>query len=200
MCCQESGRPLEPDLSLLPHLLSRAHEDDLAHGEVPQTTQVAGVGRFEPEALAAHAMNGARSRHDLPGVQVVHVVARRGGQARIGRRHVADSRVIERFALGVPGAEAVDRLDVRFEMRRERDVLRKRAEVVALRQHARRNQRWRQQGLGLPRLPERLERSIEVPEQPERDSVESRLAQSKKVHPGKLVRLGTVELSPHRDC
>ena len=188
------GRPLEADLPLLPDLFSRSHEDDLAHGEVPQAPQVAGVGRLEPEALSAHAMNGARRRHDLPGVQVIHVITRCRRQARVGRRHVAGRSVIERFALGVPRAEAVDRLDVGLEMGRERDVLRKRAEVVALCQHARRNQRRRQQGLGLPRLAERFERAIEIAEQPQRDAVERRLAQSEKVHAGKLVRLRRVEL------
>ena len=151
MRCQEIGRPLEPDLPLLPHLLSCAHEDDLTHREVPQTTEVAGVGRFEPETLAAHTVNGSRRRHGLAGVQVVHVIARRRRKARIGGRHVPARSVIKRFALGVPGAETVDRLDGRLEMGRERDVLRKRSEVVALRQHARRDQRWRQQGLSLPR-------------------------------------------------
>ena len=118
------------------------------------------------------------------------MIARGRGQAGVRRRHIADRGVIERFALGVPGAEAVDRLDVGLEMRRERDVLRKRAEVVALRQHARRNQRRRQQGLGAPRLAECFERTIEVPEQPERHPVERRLAQSEEVHAWKLVRLG----------
>src|SRR5687768_5067224 len=76
----------------------------------------------------------------------------------------------------------------------ERHVLWKRPEVVALREHACRDQRWREQGLSAPGLTKRLKGAIEVAEQSQRHSVESGLPEPEKVDSRQFVVAHAVEL------